>query len=123
MFRSYNKEHANGEQKRDVIYVKDMVRVLLWCLDNPKVSGLFNLGTGRASSFNEMANAIFAALGRKSNIHYVDMPETLVPKYQYYTLAKVDKLIAAGYSAGFMTLEQGITDFVQNYLVKADPYL
>ncbi|MFW0777464.1 MAG: ADP-glyceromanno-heptose 6-epimerase [Rickettsiales bacterium] len=123
LFRSYNDNYANGEQKRDVIYVKDVVRVMLWCLDHPDVSGLFNLGTGTASTFNDMANAIFTAMSRPPNIHYVDMPETLAPIYQYYTQAKMDKLVAAGYSAGFMTLEQGITDYVQNYLVKDDQYL
>jgi ADP-L-glycero-D-manno-heptose 6-epimerase len=123
LFRSYDKNYPNGEQKRDVIYVKDAVRVLLWLLDHPNVSGLFNVGTGHPSTFNEMANNIFTALGRKSNIHYVDMPESLVSKYQYFTQAKMDRLLAAGYDAGFMTLSQGITDYVQNYLMKEDQYL
>lgn len=123
LFRSYNKNYGNGEQKRDVIYVQDVVRVLLWCLDNPRVNGLFNVGTGKASTFNEMANAIFTAMNRKPNIHYIDMPETLVKKYQYFTEAKMTKLMTAGYTAGFMSLQQGITDYVQNYLMKEDHYL
>ncbi|MDX2113378.1 MAG: ADP-glyceromanno-heptose 6-epimerase [Alphaproteobacteria bacterium] len=123
LFRSYDKNYANGEQKRDVIYVKDVVRVMLWLLDKPTVSGLFNVGTGKPSTFNEMANSIFAALGRKSNIHYVDMPEDLVAKYQYFTQARMDRLLAAGYDGGFMSLSQGITDYVQNYLTKEDHYL
>lgn len=123
LFRSYNKSYANGEQKRDVIYIQDVVRVMLWFLDNPKASGLYNVGTGKASSFNEMANAIFTAMNRKPNIHYIDMPETLVKKYQYFTEAKVSKLLGVGYNGGFMSLSQGITDFVQNYLLKDDHYL
>lgn len=122
LFRSYNPNYKDGEQKRDVIYVKDAVRVMLWLLDHPGVSGLFNLGTGSASTFNQMANAIFTAMNRKPNIYYVDMPESLVPSYQYFTEAKMSKLIEAGYNEGFMTLEQGITDYVQNHLLKVDPY-
>jgi ADP-L-glycero-D-manno-heptose 6-epimerase len=96
---------------------------MLWLLDRPAVSGLFNVGTGKPSTFNDMANSIFTALGRKSNIHYVDMPENLLAKYQYFTQAKMDRLLAAGYDAGFMSLSQGITDYVQNYLTKEDQYL
>jgi ADP-L-glycero-D-manno-heptose 6-epimerase len=123
LFRSYNPHYANGEQKRDVIYIKDITRVMLWLLDHPNVCGLFNLGTGHASSFNDMANAIFTALGRKSNIHYIDMPEKLAYKYQYFTQANMERLLAAGYNQGFMTLSQGITDYVQHYLTKDDHYL
>jgi ADP-L-glycero-D-manno-heptose 6-epimerase len=124
LFRSHNSAYKNGEQKRDVIYVKDIARVLLWCLDNPKVSGLFNLGTGTASTFNEMAGAIFAALNGKPNIHYVDMPAAIVSGYQYFTQANMQKLQAAGYTGGFMSLQDGIRDYVQNYLSnKIDPYL
>lgn len=123
LFRSYDKNYPDGEQKRDVTYIKDAVRVMLWLLDHPNVSGLFNLGTGKASTFNQMANAIFAALGRKPNIHYADMPETLVPKYQYFTEANIGRLRAAGYNEPFMTLEAGIGDYVQHYLLKDDPYL
>lgn len=123
LFKSYNPSYADGEQKRDVIYVKDVVKVLLWLLDQPKVSGLFNLGSGKASSFNAMAKAIFAAAGKKPQIGYIDMPETLAPNYQYFTEAKMDKLRAAGYTAPFTPLEEGIKDYVQNYLLKDDPYL
>ncbi|MDE3060047.1 MAG: ADP-glyceromanno-heptose 6-epimerase [Pseudomonadota bacterium] len=123
LFRSYNSQYPNGEQKRDVIYVKDNVRVMLWCLDHPEVSGLFNLGTGRASTFNEMAAAIFSAIGRKPNISYIDMPADLVPKYQYFTEARIDRLRAAGYTDPFTPLEHGVRDYVQNYLLKDDRYL
>ena len=123
LFRSYSTAYPDGGQRRDVIYVKDVVRVLLWLLDNPKVSGLFNLGTGYASTFNDMARAIFAAVDREPRIRYIDMPETLVHKYQYLTEANMAKLRAAGYTDPFMTLQDGVRDYVQNYLMREDPYL
>jgi len=123
LFRSYNPKYADGEQLRDVIYVKDAVRVMLWCLDNPKISGLFNVGTGKARSFNDMANAIFAAIGREPKLHYTDMPQELIANYQYFTESNISKLRAAGYAQPFTSLEDGIKDFVQGYLLKDDQYL
>ncbi len=123
LFRSYNSKYPDGGQMRDMIYVKDITQVMLWCLDNPKVSGLFNLGSGKASTFNDMAKAIFAALGHESRINYIDMPTALVKKYQYFTEAKMDKLRAAGYTTPFTSLQDGVKDYVQNYLRKEDPYL
>lgn len=123
LFRSYNPKYPDGGQMRDMIYVKDIAAVLLWCLDNPKVSGLFNLGSGKASTFNDMAIAILSALGHEGKISYIDMPPTLVKKYQYFTEAKMDKLRSAGYSTPFTSLADGVKDYVQNYLLKEDPYL
>lgn len=123
LFKSYDKRYADGEQRRDVLYVKDSVQVLLWCLDHPNVSGLYNLGTGKAVTFNDMAAAIYAAIGRATNIHYMDMPESLIANYQYFTEANISKLRAAGFEMPFMSVEDGIKDFVQNYLQKPDPYL
>lgn len=123
LFRSYNPRYPDGGQMRDVIYVKDCVEVMLWLLDHPNVSGMYNLGTGQARSFNDMARAIFTALGRQPNIHYMDMPETLIHHYQYFTEAKMDRLRAAGYSAPFTSVEDGTRDYVLNYLAKEDPYL
>lgn len=123
LFRSYNKQYADGEQRRDVLYVKDCVQVLIWCLDQAQVSGLFNLGTGKTVTFNEMAHAIYAAIGRPANIHYLDMPESLIANYQYFTEANIGKLRAAGYDKPFASVQEGIGDFVQNYLQKPDPYL
>ena len=123
LFRSYNPSYADGAQMRDVVYIKDSVRVMLWFLDNPNVSGLFNVGTGKARSFNDMANAIFAAIGRESKIQYTDMPQDLIANYQYFTESKIDRLRAAGYTEPFTSLEDGIKDYVQNYMMKDDPYL
>lgn len=118
LFRSQNSAWRDGEQKRDVLYVKDAVNALLWLLDTPSVSGLYNLGAGKASTFNEMARAIFAALGREPRIHYIDMPENIAQNYQYFTEAKMDRLRAAGYKESFTPLEEGIRDYLLNYLRK-----
>lgn len=123
LFRSYNAAYPDGGQKRDVIYVKDCVRVMLWLLDNANVSGLFNLGTGKTSTYNDMAKAIFAAINRAPNIHYFDMPPDLAKNYQYLTEANMQKLRDAGYAEPFTSLEAGVKDYVQNYLQKDDPYL
>jgi len=123
LFHSYNKEYADGEQKRDVVYVKDTVMVMVWLLANKNVSGLFNLGSGKASSFNAMAKAIFAALGHDAKIQYTEMPNDLAKNYQYFTEAKMDKLRAAGYTAPFTSLEDGVKDYIQNYLLQDDKYL
>ncbi len=123
LFRSYNPKYADGGQLRDVIYVKDVARVLMWLLDNPKVCGLFNLGTGAAVTFNDMAQAIFAAVGREARIRYIDMPEMLLHKYQYITEANMGRLRAAGFTEPFTSLQDGVADYVRNYLQKEDPYL
>jgi len=123
LFHSHDKRYGDGEQKRDVLYVKDSVKVLLWCYDHPDVSGLFNLGTGKAVTFNDMAQSIYAAIGKPANIHYIDMPETLKANYQYFTEANMARLRAAGYQEPFASVQEGVRDFVQNYLQKTDPYL
>jgi len=123
LFRSYNPKYPDGGQMRDVIYVKDCVRVMLWLLDHPKVSGLFNLGTGKARTFHDMSQAIFSALDRPPRIHYIDMPEGLMHHYQYFTEAGMERLRKAGYTQPFTTVEEGIRDYILNYLLKEDPYL
>ena len=123
LFKSYRADYHNGGQKRDFIYVKDCVNVVLWLLDNPGVSGLFNVGTGKARTFDELARALFAALGKQPSIDFFDMPETLRDKYQYFTEARMDRLRKAGYTAAFTSLEDGVRNYVQNYLLKDDPYL
>ena len=122
LFRSHRDDYADGEQKRDFIYVKDCVEVVLWLLDHPGVSGLFNLGTGRARSFNELAAAVFAALDLPPHITYRDTPAPIRAKYQYFTEARMDRLRTAGYDRSFRSLEDGIADYVGSYLTTDDPY-
>jgi ADP-L-glycero-D-manno-heptose 6-epimerase len=122
LFKSYNAKYKDGEQLRDFVYVKDCVSVMVWLLGNPNVSGLFNLGTGKARTFKDLATAVFTALGKPPAISYFEMPDHIRPKYQYFTEAKMDKLKAAGYTKPFTSLEDGVKDYVQHYLAKEDPY-
>lgn len=116
LFRSYRLEYGDGGQCRDFVYVKDVCDVVLWFLEHPDKSGLFNVGTGKAQSFAQLAGAVFHALGREPHIRYIDMPEQLKEKYQYYTQADISKLREAGYTAAFMDVEAGARDYVQKYL-------
>lgn len=118
LFKSCNPNYADGGQLRDFVYVKDICSVIWWLLENEQVSGLFNVGTGRAQSFAELAEATFHALGLEPNIEYIEMPEKLRNKYQYFTKAEMGKLRAAGYDKPFMDLEAGVRDYVQNHLDK-----
>ena len=122
LFKSYRTDYPDGGQKRDFVYVRDCVDVVLWLLANPQVSGLYNLGTGSARSWLDLGQAMFAALGQKPAIEFIDMPETLRPKYQYFTAAPMARLRAAGYSKPFTALEAGIADYVGNYLQTGDAY-
>ena len=122
LFKSHNPNYEDGGQLRDFVYVKDCVKVILWLLDNPDVSGLFNLGTGSARSFKDLALATFKAAGKEPNIQYVDTPVSIRDKYQYFTEANMQKLKSAGYGGNFYSLEDGIEDYVQSYLAKDDPY-
>ncbi len=122
LFRSHRPDYKDGGQLRDFIYVKDLCKVISFLMDHPDVNGLFNLGTGKARSFEDLVKATFSAMGRDTNIEYIDMPAHLREKYQYFTEAKMDKLRAAGYDGGFYSLEDGVRDYVQNYLAKHDVY-
>lgn len=122
LFRSYRPDYADGGQTRDFVYVRDCVDVILWLLSRPDVSGLFNLGTGHARSWLDLGQALFAALGEKERIEFIDMPEQIRPRYQYHTEAAMTRLRAAGYAAPFTTLEDGVRDYVVHYLTAADPY-
>lgn len=122
LFRSYRPQYADGGQLRDFIYVRDCVDVILWLLEHPGVSGLFNLGTGQARSWLDLAHALFAACGRDRAVEFIDMPATLVKKYQYFTQARMERLRKAGYTRPFTSLENGITEYVQRYLATGDPY-
>jgi ADP-L-glycero-D-manno-heptose 6-epimerase len=122
LFKSYRDDYKDGGQLRDFIYVKDCVRVIIWLLGNPAVNGLYNLGTGKARSFADLANATFAAVGKAPAIQYIDMPEEIRGKYQYLTEAKMERLRAAGYTEAFHSLEDGVKDYVAHYLSKDDQY-
>lgn len=116
LFKSYKEGYGDGEQKRDFIYVKDICKVIKFMIENKEVSGLFNLGTGEARSFYDLAKATFNALSLNENIEFIDMPENIKEKYQYFTQAEMDKLRKMGYNDKFYSLEEGIKDYVQNYL-------
>jgi len=116
LFRSHRPDYQDGMQERDFVYVKDAVAITLFFLDHPGVSGIFNAGTGRTHTWIDLANAVFAALGREPRIDFIDMPETLRDKYQYYTLADIRKLRAAGFDAAFQSLTDSVADYAQNRL-------
>lgn len=123
LFKSYNPDYADGWQLRDFVWVGDIVDVILWMLDHPNVSGLFNVGAGQARSFYDLAHATWDAMGMDAKIGYRDMPEELRGKYQYYTCANLDKLRAVGYTAPMTKLEDGVREYVQKYLNAPDIYL
>ncbi|XPV76750.1 MAG: ADP-glyceromanno-heptose 6-epimerase [Desulfovibrio sp.] len=123
LFKSYHPDYEDGGQLRDFVYVKDCCDLMGWLLEHPEVNGTFNVGTGNARSWNDLARSVFKALDVEPQIHYIDMPEVLRGKYQYYTRAEMAKLRAAGYDKPFTTLEEGAKDYVQSYLAKEDPFL
>jgi ADP-L-glycero-D-manno-heptose 6-epimerase len=122
LFKSYREGIADGEQKRDFIYVDDAIGVVRWLLDRPEISGIFNVGTGRARSFRDLALAMFAALGKAPNIEYIDMPEMIRDKYQYFTQSDAENLRRAGYTAAFTPLGQAVESYVKQFLDRADRY-
>jgi ADP-L-glycero-D-manno-heptose 6-epimerase len=122
LFKSYRAGIEDGEQKRDFIYVDDAVAVVRWLLEAPSVSGIFNVGTGKARSFRDLMRAVFAALGRGPNIEYFDMPDAIRGSYQYFTQAEMDNVRRAGFTADFLTLEEGVKRYVSGYLDRADRF-
>ncbi len=118
LFRSHKPEYRDGEQLRDFVYVKDVVNVLLFLMKNQARSGLYNLGTGKARSFNDLATSTFRALNRQPKIEYIDTPEDIRDKYQYFTEARMEKIRSSGYNKAFHSLEEGIKDYVTNYLLQ-----
>ena len=119
LFKSYRTDYGHGEQVRDFVYVKDAVDVTLFCGENPLASGLFNCGTGQARSWNDLAKAVFSAMGLEPRIEYIEMPVTLRSKYQYFTQAEMGKIRAAGDARAFTSLEDGIREYVQDTLAKS----
>jgi ADP-L-glycero-D-manno-heptose 6-epimerase len=123
LFRSHHPDYADGGQLRDFVWVGDCVDVMLWLYDHPEVSGLFNLGSGKARSFADLAHAVFQALGRRPGIDYVDTPAELRDKYQYFTEARMERLRKAGYDRRFTSLEDGVGRHVREHLTQPDPFL
>jgi ADP-L-glycero-D-manno-heptose 6-epimerase len=123
LFKSHNPSFQDGGQLRDFVWVGDCVKVMLWMLEHPKINGLFNLGTGKARSFADLALAVYQAAGQAPMMRYRDMPDELRDKYQYFTEADMGKLRNAGYTAPFTSLEEGIKLYVQNYLATGDKYV
>ncbi len=119
LFRSHNPAYKDGEQLRDFIYVKDLLSVMIWLMEQRPASGIYNLGTGKARTFNDLAHALFAALHLPGKIDYIDTPEDIRENYQYYTEADMHKLRTAGYDKEFYSLEKGMEDYLKYYLEQA----
>ena len=122
LFKSHRDGIADGDQRRDFIYVDDVIRVVMWLLATPSVSGLFNVGTGKARSFKDLMLSAYAALGHKPDIRYIDMPVSIRDSYQYFTQSEVDRLQRAGYNGGFTALEEAVGLYVKGYLDSTDRY-
>ena len=122
LFKSHRDGIADGDQRRDFIYVDDIVRVIVWLLATPSVSGVFNVGTGQARSFKDMIGAAYQSLGTPPNIQYIDMPEQIRGSYQYFTQATVERLRRAGYNGGFTPLEAAVDAYVKDFLDRPDRY-
>jgi ADP-L-glycero-D-manno-heptose 6-epimerase len=125
LFKSHRPDFKDGEQLRDFIYVKDILKVCFWFMENfvkIPVSGLYNLGTGKARTFEDLVRATFSGAGEPVQIRYIDMPEDIRDKYQYFTEAKMEKLRSAGYPEPFYSLEAGVADYVKNYLLNKNYY-
>ena len=117
LFKSHRPDYKDGEQMRDFLYVKDAIRMTLHLAETPSAGGLFNLGSGKAHTWVELATAIFTALGKEPNIEFIDMPEHLQSKYQYYTCADITKLRGSGFKTEITPLAEAVRDYVQGYLV------
>ena len=123
LFKSHRPDYKDGWQLRDFLYIKDAVKMTLFVYEHPNLNGIFNVGTGKARSFYDLVNAVFKSMGKKTNIEYIDMPEDIREKYQYFTQAELKKLRDAGYQEKCSELEDAIDDYVRNYLLTDDPFL
>ena len=122
LFKSHRDGIADGDQRRDFIYIDDVVRVIMWLLATPSVNGIYNVGTGVARSFRDLMHAAYAALGTTPNIEYIDMPVQIRDSYQYFTQAEGDRLRRAGYNGGFTVLEDSVAAYVKDFLDRPDRY-
>lgn len=118
LYKSRKPEYKDGEQMRDFIYIKDAVDMTLFFLDKKDKNGLFNIGAGKARTWNDLVKALFIAMNKPVNIEYIDLPDKLADKYQYFTEANLNKIRSVGYTAPVISLEDGVTDYVKNYLLK-----
>ena len=116
LFKSYRSEYEHGGQVRDFIYIKDAVAMTLFFYDHPEINGVFNVGTGQARDWNDLAHSIFSAMGRETQIEYIEMPGSLRDQYQYHTCAEIGKIQAAGFTQPIRSLEEGVKDYIQNHL-------
>ncbi|MCP4050530.1 MAG: ADP-glyceromanno-heptose 6-epimerase [bacterium] len=116
LFKSYKEGLKDGDQKRDFIYIKDCVDVIYWLLENPQVTGIYNVGSGQARSWNDLARAVFDAIGKEENIEYIEMPESIQAHYQNFTQADMKKIKADGYTGQFLSIEDAVKDYTINYL-------
>jgi ADP-L-glycero-D-manno-heptose 6-epimerase len=123
LFKSYRKEYADGDQRRDFIYIKDCVDLIGWLLENSSVNGVLNVGTGQDRSWNDLAKAVFKAMKLPLKVEYIDMPERLRDRYQYFTRAITEKISHIGWPVRFTNLEDAVNDYVGNYLQQEDIYL
>jgi ADP-L-glycero-D-manno-heptose 6-epimerase len=117
LFRSHNPNYTDGGQLRDFVYVKDVVEVCLFLMEEKPSSGIYNLGSGKARTFLDLAKNTFKSMDREENITFIDTPLDIRDKYQYFTEADMSKMLNAGYKGGFHSLEEGVKDYVQNYLI------
>ncbi len=122
LFRSHNPNYPDGGQLRDFVFVDDVVGIILWLLEREDISGVFNAGSGQARSFADLARATFAAAGKEPSIAYIDMPEVIRDRYQYFTEASMDRIRALGYGGQSTPLEEGVRRYVQDFLAQPDPY-
>lgn len=122
LFKSHNPNYADGGQLRDFVYVDDVVDIIEFLLQSPEASGIFNAGSGQARSFEDLARATFAAAGKDASIAYIDMPEVIRDRYQYFTQARMDRIRAAGFEGQSTPLEEGVRRYVQDFLATTDPY-
>lgn len=123
LFKSDHKGLADGAQARDFIWVGDVVQIILWAIEHPKVNGIYNCGTGQARTYLDLAYAVCDAMKWSRDVEFIDMPQNLQGQYQYFTQADMTRLRNKGYHKGFTSLEEGITKYIQDYLLKSDPYL
>jgi ADP-L-glycero-D-manno-heptose 6-epimerase len=123
LFKSYRKDYKHGEQKRDFIWVGDCVDIILWFINNPKKSGIFNVGTGKARTFNDLAKTVFKILNKKERINYISMPSNLKKQYQYFTEADISSLRKIGYKKPFTSLDKGINTYLRRSITTDDWYI